>query len=188
MKKIIIDGGDNGYCARSNSLADRCVLVLDTKEKTIRYANASGICLCKHCFYPKELDLGDGRSWYLFRDEIIHFNSRGRMSHRYKYYAEDITDTKLSNFEHNPEKQIPVTVKGNKWGKDCEFGVYGSAYGADTTRDIYGSKVIELVRFRKDREKEYWGNYDARSEKPNDYWFEKTGWKLVIPPKESLCD
>lgn len=183
MKKIIIDGGDNGYCAYSNSLCDRNAILVDTTEKTLRYVGG-GICLCQHCFYPKSLNIDKEKAWYLFRDVIAHFNSRGRMSHRYKYYAECV-----GKDLHSPKNErMKVEVKSNKWGKDCEFGIYGSTYGATYKIDPHSTTEIELVRFRKDREQEYWNDSDSRAEKPKAYWFEKTGWKLVVPPKESLCD
>ena len=37
MIKFIITGGDNCYCGRSNSIADRELMVVNTSKKTLQY-------------------------------------------------------------------------------------------------------------------------------------------------------
>ena len=50
-KKIIIDGGDNGYCCRCGGLGDRGVLEEDAVAKTLKYIDGHGLCLGKYCWH-----------------------------------------------------------------------------------------------------------------------------------------
>lgn len=168
MIKFIITGGDNGYCGYSNSIADRELMVVNTAKKTLQYVSFPSICLCQKCFYPKCSNSGKYAGFYLFR---YRKSARGGT---YTYTFES-TSGKLCDL-HDPEHNTiyPVEVKGNKWGKDGEYGSYGMVYGATYETD---ADSIDLVRFKKDKETEYWADSDNR--KPNDYYFEPTGWKLL---------
>lgn len=103
MKKIIITGGDNCYCCHCGGVADRLVMELDTDAKTLRYIDMSGFCLGKYCWRTGVL--ADGTELF-------------------KGY-----DNKVRAFRNGEE--IPVSVRHSKWGKDGEYGSYGSSFWTD---------------------------------------------------------
>lgn len=129
MIKIIIDGGDNGYCCNCGGLCDRHVLEEDTSAKTLKYIDGKGMCLGKHCMFAHVCDDGT---------ELRH-DWNGKL-HAYR----------------NGE-ELPCVVRGNKWGKDCEFGTRGTTYGASV--EEYESGRVALR--------------DYTTGKP-------TGWALIV--------
>ena len=98
MKKIIITGGDNGYCGRCGGLCDRLVMECDTDKKTLRYIDGAGLCLGKFCWH--EHICSDGTK--LVRDDV--WRARGGVRVRVRAYRDGV--------------EIPCVVKNRKWGKD----------------------------------------------------------------------
>lgn len=118
MKKIVIDGGDNGYCCACGGLGDRCILEEDTSAKTLKYIDGRGVCLGARCWH--DIECADGT-------RIVGERSYTRHGLRLKLHA-----------ERNGEV-LPCAVRNNKWGKDGEYGTRGTSYGA--SRDAESGRV-----------------------------------------------
>lgn len=118
MKKIIIDGGDNGYCCRCGGLCDRCILEEDTDAKTLKYIDGKGICLGKHCL-----------RWHICEDGT---ELRRDWNGKVRAYRNG--------------EELPCVVRNNKWGKDGEFGTRGTSFGA--SREDYESGRVALRDYK----------------------------------------
>lgn len=119
MKKIIITGGDNGFCCRCGGLCDRAVMEADTEHRELKYIDTQGVCLGKYCW--RRYMCEDGTE--LVRD----WNGK---IHAYRNGVE-----------------LPCVVKHNKWGKDGEFGNLGSSFWCD--RSEYEAKRCHLRRMKR---------------------------------------
>jgi len=112
MDKIryIITGGDNGYCAKCGGLDDRMLLkVNDTKKTYQAYCFFEG-CLGGWCWLEQHfydgMTLVRGKKW------------QGEFT---KMWCGNIY--KMWRIENEKVvEEYPVVVKGNKYGKDGEFG------------------------------------------------------------------
>lgn len=148
MRKIVLTGGDNCYCVQCGQICDRLVMEIDEENKVLRYIDDGEFCLGKWCWRD-----------HVCEDGTILCNRWG------EHYA-------LRN-----GVKMPFVAKKNKWGKDGEFGIYGFIHGSKT------DKGYELVRFKKGLEEVYWQDYenslkDKTPMKPDDYYYEPTGWVL----------
>lgn len=120
MKKIVITGGDNGYCCACGGLCDRVVMEEDTKAKTLKYIDGHGLCLGRYCWGAYRCD--DGTELTKWRAKVRAWRGDGG-----------------ANIEGN---EIECVVRGNKWGKDGEYGTRGSSFGA--TREEWASGRVAL--------------------------------------------
>lgn len=107
MKKIVITGGDNGYCCRCGGLCDRVVMEEDTDAKTLKYIDGRGLCLGCYCWRAYTCEDGT---------ELV----------RELRYTRSGVRAKVRAYRNGEE--LPCVVRNNKWGKDGEFGARGCAW------------------------------------------------------------
>lgn len=161
MKKIIITGGDNGYCCYCGGVCDRVVMEEDTDAKTLKYIDTEGLCLGKFCWH--ETTLKDGTE-----------------------LRRDWGTGKVRAYRNGVE--IPCVVRNQKWGKDGEYGkARGMSLGASA--EEFESGVVALYYWASDEsERAYWAQYDRENYqrlKETGAWRDMrefmtaTGWKLL---------
>ncbi len=112
MLKFYITGGDNCYCPRCGGLCDRYVLCVDTEAKTLECVS-NGFCLGKRCGDWHCLT-GSLEGWSLHREFAV--SKAGHSVERWMVVDKD------------GQEVAKAVVKGNKWGKDGEFGEYGTLF------------------------------------------------------------
>ena len=108
--RYVITGGDNGYCAKCGGLGDRSLLRIDDKNKTYKQYYFFEGCLGKWCWLEQKFSDGmtlvRGKKW------------QGEFT---KMWAGNIY--KMWRIENGKVvEEYSVAVKGNKYGKDGEFG------------------------------------------------------------------
>lgn len=108
--RFVITGGDNGYCAKCGGLADRALLRIDDEAKTYKIYYFFNGCLGKWCWHEQRFCDGwmlvRGRKW---QGEFTKMWA-GNMFRMWRMDGDNVVE------------EVPVTVKGNKYGKDGEFG------------------------------------------------------------------
>jgi hypothetical protein len=111
--RYVITGGDNGYCAKCGGLCDRSLLRIDDKNKTYKQYYFFEGCLGKYCWRQQELYGGA----MLVRGMLID-------GHKISWNMSNNSKNKVWLVQTNGTEleYIPVVVKGNKYGKDGEFG------------------------------------------------------------------
>lgn len=124
-KRYIMTGGDNGYCCECGGLCDRVILEVDDKAKAYKVLDCGeGFCLGKYCWIEKKLNNGM---------HIVHGyameNEKGKrflpvLGRRGKRKSLRLmTEEEYMAWREDPaDTGIKVTIKGNKYGKDGEFG------------------------------------------------------------------
>ena len=153
MIKIIITGGDNCYCCRCGGICDRAVMEIDTEKKTLRYIDGHGLCLGKYCWSKYVCDDGT----ILERHDVW---SRHGVRVRVRAYRDGV--------------ELPCVVKHSKWGKDGEYGSYGSSFWSKYNEKINGWELKDWKS--KDCERDYWEqDWEHRESEP---YVKATGWIL----------
>lgn len=154
MDKIryIITGGDNGYCGKCGGLGDRMLLkVNDTKKTYQAYYFFEG-CLGGWCWVEQHFDDGmtlvRGKKWQGDFTKMW----RGNI---YKMW-------RIENGEVMEE--YPVVVKGNKYGKDGEFGDR-----LDNYKFVGYIEPKEMIEKAQERARELTKNLYARIGEQHDY-------------------
>ena len=108
--RFVITGGDNGYCVKCGGLCDRALLRVDDEAKTYKQYYFFHGCLGKWCWLEQKFCDG----WMLVRGK----NWQGEFT---KMWAGNMF--RMWHMDgNNVVEEVPVTVKGNKYGKDGEFG------------------------------------------------------------------
>lgn len=108
--RFVITGGDNGYCVKCGGLCDRALLKIDDEAKTYKIYYFFNGCLGKWCWHEQRFCDGwmlvRGRKW---QGEFTKMWT-GNMFRMWRMDGDNVVE------------EVPVTVKGNKYGKDGEFG------------------------------------------------------------------
>lgn len=154
--KIYITGGDNCYCGACGGVCDRLVMLVDKGTKTLRYLPIVGgeTCLGKYCTHDIQLK-DEWSDWVITR---VTFGGN-------KWQAINRVTGDI----------IPVVVKNQKWGKDGEYGSFGSSFFGERV----GDEVI-LRDLRKGVSFDEWLNDDSDFKTKQDKYTKETGWKLIL--------
>lgn len=161
--RFVFTGGDNCYCGECGGVCDRRLMLIDKENKVLHYLPFSETCLGKWCWYlhGNRIRLqGDWADWYVERRDDTKI-VRGKLRTVSKYV---IT---------NGDIEYPVSITTNKWGKDGEYGKYGSI-GKETEKGFY-----DLEAYRNNETYWEWERTIGTPEyKGHDYYYVPTGWKL----------